>query len=159
MFVPAPLLLGKIHSRMPICWPVLEHSKSQTTWAAISITQNSETRTHGAVFAVRDQKSSHRCVCRRLSESQREVQQTTWVFCCRKSEVCLLEHDIDSATGKTVCVWGFARPSTKLDMMLTWFWDYAAEPRSYRIWMRGYKYLLPALFLSSWLQLLHPFIT
>jgi hypothetical protein len=43
--------------------------------------------------------------------------------------------------------------------MLTWFWDYAAEPRSYRIWMRGYKYLLPALFLSSSLQPLHSFIT
>jgi hypothetical protein len=32
MFVPAPLpLKTKTHSRMPICWLVLENSKSQTT--------------------------------------------------------------------------------------------------------------------------------
>lgn len=75
------------------------------------------------------------------------------------SEVCLLEHNVQSPTGKTVCVWGFARPSTKLDMMLTWFWDYTAEPPSHRIWARGYKYLSPALFLSSSLRLRHSFIT
>ena len=89
----------------------------------------------------RPKNESTKTLCRRLSESQREVRQTTWVFCCRKSKVCLLEHSVQSPTGKTVCVWGFARPSTKLDMMLTWFWDYAAEPRSYGIWVRGYKNL------------------
>jgi hypothetical protein len=53
----------------------------------------------------------------------------------------------------------FREAVNKTRIGFTWFWDYAAEPRSYRIWMRGYKYLLPALFLSSSLQPLHSFIT
>jgi hypothetical protein len=35
----------------------------------------------------------------------------------------------------------FREAVNKTRIGFTWFWDYAAEPRSHRIWMRGYKNL------------------
>ena len=80
-------------------------------------------------------------ICCRLSESQREVQQTTCVFLLSEVQSLSTGTQRSKPYGQDCMRLRFREAVNKTRIGFTWFWDYAAEPRSYRIWMRGYKKL------------------